>query len=172
MARAAKYRVTITASLLASAFILPRAGIAQDASEIRKEPVGLEIAYLMSFPEFDSCGDSEAGRISRKAIIEKFRSCPYSAEAREKFEDNIRSNLEDMTSDLWSGASQGLKPKGPPEVEDSKIDPSKKPLTCTDYRKTALYAERRDRLMRYAKGEIGVDEALGESDCPSGPASL
>jgi hypothetical protein len=45
-------------------------------------------------------------------------------------------------------------------------------MSCADYRQRPAYLERRELLMRYKRGEIGIDEALGESDCPSGPAAL
>jgi hypothetical protein len=141
-------------------------GFAAQAQSVPDEPVWLEIAYDLSFSGFDYCGDAEAGRIFRRLIIEKAKSCPYSDAAREKFRAHIAETTEDLLSELLQARADGRldQLKGPPEVGPG--------MSCKDYLQTSAYLEQRERLMRYKRREISVDEALGENSCPSGPASL
>jgi len=60
----------------------------------------LVLAYLMSFPVHDTCGDEPAGIILRRAILEKLKACPYSAAAREKAKAEIIDQLSQLTSEL------------------------------------------------------------------------
>ena len=149
------------------ALLLP---MATEAEEITDEPVGFEIAYLTSFYEFDFCGDSDAGRVFRTAIVEKIKACPYSAKARERFLGNIALNMDALLSTLLMSAAnnRSLQLKPPPEAG---VNPDGSPMTCADYLHSPPYLDLRKRLMRYADDKIGVDEALGESDCPSGPTA-
>ncbi|HVM86174.1 MAG TPA: hypothetical protein VMW18_19930 [Candidatus Binatia bacterium] len=128
----------------------------------------------MSFFDFDACGDGEAGRVLRKLILEMVKACPYSAAAREAFRSNVARNTEDMLSRIFQARADGSldQLKGPPELEEEKVNPNGGPKSCKEYRETPRYIERRNLLMRYAHKEIGADEALGGSDCPSGPAAL
>ncbi len=130
------------------------------------EPVALEIIYAFSFIDFDSCGDAEAGRILRELIRKKVTACSYSPAAKAAFENNVAANMEALLSEAMVARAEGRLHdfKGPPEVEQG--------MSCRDYRSQPEYVEQRERFLRYERGEIGVDEALGLSDCPSGPASL
>ncbi len=121
----------------------------------------------MSFYDFDACGDPEAGRILRSAIVEKLEHCPFSPEAKAKFEAWRVVTVEQLLSQLLS--NQDGAPVGPPEVTEPAPDGA--PMTCERYRSTQRYLKRRADLLRYAKREITVDQLLGD-DCPSGPASL
>ncbi|GAB2179468.1 hypothetical protein [Dongia sp. agr-C8] len=156
---------------MAASLLFP---IASHAQEVPDEPVGAEIAYGMSFFEFDVCGDVEAGRIFRRLIIAKIKACSYSAAAREKFQAHIFKTAEGFAEALLQARAEGRLDQlnGPPAIEEEKINPHGGPKSCKEYRETSDYLERRERLMRYAKGEIGIDEALGEGGCPSGPAAL
>ena len=131
------------------------------------DPTPFQIGYGMSFYDFDACGDPEAGRILRSAIIEKLEHCPFSPEARVKFEAWRVATAEQLLSQLLS--NQDAAPVGPPEVTEPAAEGTR--MTCERYRSTQRYLDRRADLLRYAKREITVDELLGE-DCPSGPASL
>jgi len=128
----------------------------------------------MSFYEFDVCGDGEAGRIFRRLVIEKIKACSYSAAAREKFRAHIFNTAEEFAAALLLARAEGRldQLKGPPAMEEEKINPNGGPKSCTEYLRMPTYLERRGRLMRYKRGEIGINEALDDSSCPSGPASL
>jgi hypothetical protein len=130
------------------------------------EPAVLEVLYGLSFVDFDACGDTEAGKILRELIRKKVTACPYSPEAKAAFQANTASNIEDVLSEVMKARAEGRldQIKGPPEVRDG--------MSCKDYRALPHYVEQRMLLVRYKRGEIGVDEALGFSDCPSGPAAL
>jgi hypothetical protein len=122
----------------------------------------LTVAYLLSFPLHDACGDVEAGRILRRALLEKLEACPYSAGAKETARTTIIDELSRLASELirhpgetpWANKELGHNPDG-------------SAMSCQDYRQSQPYVEKRERLSRYGRGEIGVDEAIG-ADCPSG----
>lgn len=141
--------------------------VPQSSSEQLSDPTPFEIAYGMSFYDFDACGDSEAGRIFRRAIIEKLELCPFSLQARVKFEEWRTETLEGLLSELLS--NQDRRPVGPPEVSELAVNDA--PMTCESYRNTHRYLNRRSDLLRYSRSEITVDQLFGEV-CPSGPASL
>ena len=137
------------------------------ADEQLTDPTPFEIGYGMSFYDFDACGDPEAGRILRRAIVEKLERCPFSPQARAKFNAWRLETAEELASQLLSN-QDGI-PVGPPEVTEPAVNGA--PMTCERYRSTQRYLDRRADLLRYANREITVDQLLGE-DCPSGPASL
>ncbi|WP_395016829.1 hypothetical protein [Dongia sp.] len=148
--------------------------IAARAQEVPDEPVGAEIAYDMSFFDFDVCGDAEAGRVFRQLVMAKINACSYSNAARERFQAHIFKTAEGFATALLQARAEGRldQLKGPPAIEEEKINPHGGPKSCKEYREMPSYLERRERLMRYAKSEISIDEALGDSDCPKGPATL
>jgi hypothetical protein len=139
----------------------------EPALGLLNDPTPFEIGYGLSFYDFDACGDAEAGHILRRAIIEKLERCPFSPEARAKFEEWRLETVEGLLSQLLSNQHGSL--VGPPEVTEPAADGA--PLTCERYRTTQRYLDRRADLLRYAKRDITVDQLLGE-DCPTGPASL
>ena len=130
-----------------------------------------EIGYGMSFPTFDACGDATIGQAFRRAILEHFAQCPFSADARAKFEAWRVEELEEMASTLFEIRAAGLNPIGPHELYDWSTTPPRQIMSCAAYRQTQSYLEQRARIERYAMGAISAAEAL-RMDCPSGPASL
>jgi hypothetical protein len=138
-----------------------------NAYDLLTDPTPFEIGYGLSFFDYDACGDPEAGRILRRAIIEKFERCPFSPQARATFEAWRLETAEGLLSQTLS--NQDDSPVGPPEVTEPAADGA--PMTCERYRSTKRYVDRRADLLRYANREITVDQLLG-GDCPSGPASL
>ena len=137
------------------------------ANDRLTDPTPFEIAYGLSFYDYDACGDAEAGSILRRAIIEKLEHCPFSPEARAGFEAWRLETAEGLLSQLLS--NQGGSLVGPPEVTEPAADGA--PMTCERYRSSPRYVARRADLLRYTKREITVDQLLG-GNCPSGPASL
>jgi hypothetical protein len=131
----------------------------------KDEPVGFEIAYGMSFFDFDACGDRVAGALFRQLIRDKVKSCPYSQAAKEKFAATVARDAEAFLSVLLTGISAG-------RPDQFKSTAAEQGISCKEYQQTPAYVERRKRLVRYQYEEIGIDDALGDSDCPSGPASL
>jgi len=137
---------------------------ASSADDQLTDPTPFEISYGLSFYDYDACGDAEAGSILRNAIVEKLERCPFSPQARARFESWRLETAEGLLSQLLS--HQDSSPVGPPEVTDPTA-----PMTCEGYRSTPRYVARRADLLRYAKREMTVDQLLG-AGCPSGPASL
>lgn len=143
---------------------LPARSMAEDLSD----PTPFEIAYGMSFFEFDACGDAEAGRIFRRALMEKFARCPFTPDARVKFDKWRLEALEDLLSKSWEGYAQGETLKGPSELYGDDGKPNG--MTCADYRATPRYRERHVALLQYDRGEIDAEAII--PGCPAGPASL
>jgi hypothetical protein len=123
----------------------------------------------MSFEIYDMCGDSEAGRIFRRAILEKMNRCPYSPQAKAKFQAWRIDELEGMLSTLVKRGSLDV-PKTLLGITGG-TNPDGSAKICREYRETPNYIERRTNLLRYSRHEITVDQAIG-SDCPSGSAPL
>ncbi|HKP26790.1 MAG TPA: hypothetical protein VJV39_23170 [Dongiaceae bacterium] len=158
----------ISAAIVALlALATPSGADEQAPPDLLTDPAPFEIGYGMSFYDFDACGDAEAGRILRRAIVEKLERCPFSRQARAEFDAWRLETAEELASRLLSN-QDGI-PVGPPEVTEPAANG--RPMTCERYRSTQHYVDRRADLLRYANQEIPVDQLLGE-DCPSGPASL
>ena len=68
------------------------------------------MAYGHSFADFDECSDAEAGRIWRRAILERFEQCPFSPEARAKFQASRIEFLERTVSEFLPALEQGKRP--------------------------------------------------------------
>jgi hypothetical protein len=143
----------------------------QSSADLLSDPTPFEIAYAMSFFDFDACGDSEAGRAFRRALVEKLELCPFSPEAMAEFQTWRLKTLEDIAVHLWQAHAEGKDPGGPPDLYDLGTYPPRPLMTCSEYRQTPRYLQKRALVLSYARREIGVDQAIGE-DCPSGPASL
>lgn len=119
----------------------------------------------MSFFDYDACGDAEAGQIFRRALIEKLERCPFSPQAMNDFQKWRIETLERMATELWQAQHKGTELHGPPELSDGTVS------SCAEYREIPRHQSKRLSLLRYDRGEIDVDEVIGE-ECPSGPASL
>lgn len=61
---------------------------AEDASKmpVLTDPSGFERAYATSFYDFDACGAELTGRIFRDVLAQKFAMCPFSADARARYQ--------------------------------------------------------------------------------------
>ena len=116
---------------------------------------------------YDACGDSEAGRIFRRAVLEKFESCHFSRAVNQKFEDWLVRNLEEIATVGWKAAAEGkdLTPSS------SLLSPDGSITTCKAYRETPSYLEKRELLLKYDRKEVSVDDVVGD-DCSLGPAAL
>lgn len=129
------------------------------AEDTGHNPTALEAAYGMSFHMFDACDDAEAGQIFRQAILEKLKSCPYAPQTRQQFHDWLAENKDGLAV----VQSSHLPP--PPAILGMMADdPSV--TTCKQYRETSAYQQHRNFLLRYSRGEVGVDQALGSGSCP------
>lgn len=112
-----------------------------------------EKAYAASFYEFDACGDSLGGRIYRSALVEKLKLCPFTPEARKRFQ--ARSALQRRkSSEIMAKlieANGGL----PVRLEGMT-------RTCREQRDSPEYRAVRSGLDDYAAGKAGADRVVGQ----------
>jgi hypothetical protein len=111
-------------------------------------------AYAASFYQFDACGDGIAGRIFRRALVEKLRQCPFSAEARARF--LARSTAQRRKS------SQMLAKL----IEDHGGLPMRldgMTRTCREQIDSPEYQAVRLRLDRYAAGNAAPDTVIPQA---------
>lgn len=82
MPRFRSVRIVLTSAL---AVLWAGAGMAEDAVTLT-DPTAFEHAYATSFYGFDGCGAQLTGEMFRDALAEKFATCPFSAEARSRYQ--------------------------------------------------------------------------------------
>ena len=124
---------------------------AQSPSENLEDANAFQIAFGMSFYGFDECGDTAAGDLFRKALVEKFDHCPFSAEARRRF----HRWADDQTASAVAAMQRYIADHGklPEQLDGMK-------LTCAALQRTEKYKKTRDILERYSRGEINVDAII------------
>ncbi len=164
--------VALVAMAIVATVLMPSPSRAQSAPNTpivvqSDEPAGFKIAYGLSFAIYDACDDSEAGRIFRRAVLEKFEKCQFPQEVRAKFRDWLIENLEEIATSGWKAAAERKDVTPAPDL--LSVDGSIK--TCKAYRETSAYLEKRALLLKYDRKQIGVDAVVG-SECSLGPAAL
>jgi hypothetical protein len=114
-----------------------------------------ERAYGLSFYIFDACGDAVAGRIWRRALVERFGQCPFSAEAQARFKNRSTAQRIKAGKAIQSmiEARGGL----PIRLEGMS-------QTCREQRDSAPYQTLRSRLEAYDDGAI-ASTALIAAPC-------
>jgi hypothetical protein len=132
-----------------------RVAWAQSTSEPLTDPTAFEVAYGLSFMAYDECGDGEAGRLLRRAVVERFEQCPFTPEAKAKFEAFRLETLEHLASEYAQAWAKELKPN---PLRRGEFNPDGTPASCEDHRRTPRYIERRDQLLRYGRGEITAEQ--------------
>jgi hypothetical protein len=108
-------------------------------------------AYAASFYEFDACGDGIAGRIYRTAMTAKVKQCPFSDEAKKRFQ--LRSALQRRKS------SQVMAKM----IEDNgglpvRLDGMTR--SCHEQMESPEYRSVRSRLDAFAAGKAGADSVV------------
>ena len=131
----------------------------QSTSEPLTDPTAFEVAYGLSFMAYDECGDGEAGRLLRRADVERFEQCPFTPEARAKFQAFRLETLEHLASEYAQAWTQEVK-RDP--LRMGEFNPDGTPASCEDHRRTPRYTERRNQLLRYARGEIAVEQVIAD----------
>src|ERR1041385_3360212 len=109
-------RRTFSGLALVGLMLVSSDATSQSSSELLTDPTPFEVGYGMSFYDFDACGDSEAGGLFRRAIIEKLQACPFSPDAMQKFQAWRIETLEDMAAQFWQAHAAGQDPRGPAEL--------------------------------------------------------
>jgi hypothetical protein len=113
----------------------------------------LDTAYAASFYEFDACGDELAGRIYRRAVAEKLKQCPFSADAKRRFQACSAAHRQKSTE-----AMERL-------IEDHgglpvRLDGMTR--TCREQRDSVQYRQVRGLLDDYVAGKAGPDAVVAE----------
>jgi hypothetical protein len=123
-----------------------------------QETTAFEQAYGLSFYVFDACGDGLAGRIWRRALVERFGQCPFSPEAQASFKR--RSTAQRIKA---SKAIQGM-------IEEHGGLPIRlegMSQTCREQQDSTPYQTLRSRLEAYDDGAI-TSAALITAPCDAG----
>jgi hypothetical protein len=110
-------------------------------------------AYAASFYEFDACGDGIAGRIYRSALVEKLKQCPFSAEAKKRFQ--VRAAAQRRKS---SQAMANL-------IDDHGGLPMRlegMTRSCREQMDSPEYRLVRGRLDDYTSGKAGPDTVVAQ----------
>ncbi len=115
---------------------------------ILERTTAFEQAYAASFYQFDACGDEVAGRISRKALVDKLKQCPFSAAAKQRFQVRITAQRQTSTRALATLIEEN---GGQPVRLDGMT------RTCREQLESPEYRQVRSRLDDYAAGRAEPD---------------
>jgi hypothetical protein len=108
-------------------------------------------AYAASFYQFDACGDGIAGRIYRSAVTARLKQCPFTDEAKKRFQ--VRSALQRQKS---SQAMAKL-------IEDNGGLPMRlegMTRSCHEQMESPEYRAVRSRLDDFSAGKVGPDAVV------------
>lgn len=118
-------------------------------------PEAFERAFATSAYTFDACGDPLAGRVFRRALAERFAHCPFTPEARSRFQQRTRGQqaksrqmMEEMVE-----TRGGL----PMRLDGMST-------TCHGQQADSGYRSFRERLDQYARGDLPA-EAIIAAPC-------
>ncbi|RAI61033.1 hypothetical protein [Roseicella frigidaeris] len=137
------------APLLAAALLLVAAGPAQDPP--LQDTEAFERGFAISLYQFDACGDPLAGRMFRRALAERFEHCPFSPEARSRYQGRTRAELARVRERMQRIVEEngGL----PRELAGMST-------TCHAQQASAPYRDFRARLERYAEGSLPAEAVI------------
>jgi len=140
------FSVFLTGAALAL-FLAPAA--AQQAPLSNTE--GFAKTYATSYYTFDACGDSKRGRFFRQALVDRFKQCPFTPEARAAFKIQAAKLREKSVEKIFQliEANGGLLTK----VEGMT-------MTCREQQHLPEYLALADRLDKYAAGQATALEAI------------
>ena len=115
------------------------------------DPTAFERSFAASLYQFDACGDGVAGRMYRRALAERFAACPFTPEARSRFQRRTRAEQAKVRRrmDALIEANGGL-----PQQLDGMAE------TCHAVQASDDYRRFRARLDQYVLGAIPADAVL------------
>ena len=117
---------------------------------------GFTKSYATSYYTFDACGDSKHGRYFRQALGDRFKQCPFTAEARTAFKIQAAKLREKSVEKIFQLIEEngGLLTK----VEGMT-------MTCREQQHLPEYIALADKLDKYAAGQVAaVDVAPAPCD--------
>ncbi len=139
------------ASLLLLALHGPATAQSAPGGTALDHPEPFERAFATSAYTYDACGDPLAGRIFRRALAERFAHCPFTPEARSRFQQNTRGQLaksRQMVENLIDSHG-GL----PMRLEGMS-------MTCHEQQASDDYRQFRDRLNQYSQGGLTAEAVI------------
>ena len=139
------------ASLLVLAVPSPAAAQSAPDGPALDHPEPFERAFATSAYTYDACGDPLAGRIFRRALVERFAHCPFTPEARSRFQQNTRGQLaksRQMVQNMID-SNGGL----PMRLEGMS-------MTCHEQQASDDYRQFRDRLDQYSQGGLPAEAVI------------
>jgi hypothetical protein len=116
-----------------------------------EDPAAFERGFAVSLYQFDACGDPLAGRIFRRALVERFVHCPFSAAARDRYQRRTRAEMA-LVRDKMAAmieANGGL----PRELAGMST-------TCHGQQASESYRAFRALLERYAAGGVAAEAVI------------
>jgi len=141
--------------MLAGAATGLAAAKADDAAKptILERTDAFDRAYAASFYDFDACGDGIAGRIYRKALTEKLTQCPFSSDAKKRFQ--MRSAAQRRKSSQVMAKLIDDNGGLPVRLEGMT-------RTCREQIDSPEYRQVRGELDAYAAGKAGPDAVVAQ----------
>jgi hypothetical protein len=141
----------VFASLLALSLGGAAAAQPSPAGPALDRPEAFEQAFATSSYTFDACGDPLAGRLFRRALAERFAHCPFTPEARSRFQQRTRgqqAKSRQMVEEMIE--THG----GLPMHLDGM------PMTCHEQQADSGYRQFRERLDQYAHGDLPAEAVI------------
>ncbi len=138
-------------ALLALLLCGPASAQAPPAGPALEHPEAFEQAYAISTYMFDACGDPLAGRMFRRALAERFAQCPFTPEARSRFQRRTRiqqAKSRQIMEELIE-THGGL----PVQLEGMS-------RTCHEQQADAGYRAFRERLDQYTQGGLAAGAVI------------
>jgi hypothetical protein len=138
-------------------YLLVLAGIPMGSATVAADEATLgstaafDKAYAASFYQFDACGDGVAGRIFRSALVAKLKQCPFSAEARTRFQAHSAAQRRQSSQMM----AKLIEDHGGLPV---RLDGMTR--TCREQMDSPEYRMVRSRLDDYAAGKVGPDSVV------------
>ncbi len=139
------------AGLLALSLHNPAVAQSPPGGPALDRPQVFERAFATSSYMFDACGDPLAGRMFRRALTERFAQCPFTPEARLRFQQNSRGQLaksRQMVENMVE--SRG----GLPMQLDGMS------MTCHEQQASDAYRQFRERLDQYSHGDLTAEAVI------------
>ncbi len=114
-------------------------------------PEAFEQAFATSSYTFDACGDPLAGRLFRRALAERFAHCPFTPEARSRFQQRTRIQQEKSRRTI----SEMVETHGglPMRLDGMA-------MTCHEQQADGGYRRLRERLDQYARGDLPAEAVI------------
>lgn len=138
-------------SLLALSPSGPTAAQSTPGGRVLDRPEAFERALATSAYLFDACGDPLAGRMFRQALAERFAQCPFTPEARSRFQQYTRGQLAKSRQMVESMVeSHG----GLPVRLDGMT------MTCHEQQASDKYRQFREQLDLYSNGGLTAEAVI------------